>query len=86
MAATSGPLGFRWSSSSRISRIPASGAILRAVVATGARADIDGLVIEDMRAGRTKRHGAMHATSGYSVPTTYGTSYRYQRTQLRSDG
>ncbi|NYT06453.1 MAG: formylmethanofuran dehydrogenase subunit A [Methanomicrobiales archaeon] len=32
---------------------------------------------EDMRAGRTKRHGAMHATSGYSVPTTYGTSYRY---------
>lgn len=32
---------------------------------------------EDMRAGRTQRHGAMHSTSGYSVPTTYGTSYRY---------
>ncbi|NLN09499.1 MAG: amidohydrolase family protein, partial [Methanoculleus thermophilus] len=32
---------------------------------------------EDMRAGRTPRHGPMHATSGYSVPTTYGNSYRY---------
>jgi formylmethanofuran dehydrogenase subunit A len=32
---------------------------------------------EDMRAGRTARHGYMHATSGYSVPTTYGNSYRY---------
>jgi len=32
---------------------------------------------EDMRAGRTPRRGAMHATSGYSVPTTYGNSYRY---------
>lgn len=32
---------------------------------------------EDMRAGRTPRRGVMHATSGYSVPTTYGTSYRY---------
>jgi len=32
---------------------------------------------EDMRAGRTPRKGPMHATSGYSVPTTYGTSYRY---------
>lgn len=32
---------------------------------------------EDMRAGRTPRRGHMHATSGYSVPTTYGTSYRY---------
>ena len=32
---------------------------------------------EDMRAGRTPRRGRMHATSGYSVPTTYGTSYRY---------
>ncbi|KQC03386.1 MAG: formylmethanofuran dehydrogenase subunit A [Methanoculleus sp. SDB] len=32
---------------------------------------------EDMRAGRTQRCGAMHSTSGYSVPTTYGTSYRY---------
>ncbi len=32
---------------------------------------------EDMRAGRTPRMGRMHATSGYSVPTTYGTSYRY---------
>ncbi|HDR74282.1 MAG TPA: formylmethanofuran dehydrogenase subunit A [Methanoculleus sp.] len=32
---------------------------------------------EDMRAGRTARRGHMHATSGYSVPTTYGTSYRY---------
>ncbi|MCK4269427.1 MAG: amidohydrolase family protein, partial [Methanogenium sp.] len=34
---------------------------------------------EDMRAGRTSRKGYMHATSGYSVPTTYGTSYRYSR-------
>ncbi len=32
---------------------------------------------EDMRAGRTARRGHMHATSGYSVPTTYGNSYRY---------
>ena len=34
---------------------------------------------EDMRAGRTSRKGDMHATSGYSVPTTYGNSYRYSR-------
>jgi len=32
---------------------------------------------EDMRAGRTRRHGDMHATSGYSVPTCYANSYRY---------
>jgi len=32
---------------------------------------------EDMRAGRTPRRGRMHSTSGYSVPTTYGNSYRY---------
>ncbi|MCQ1537687.1 formylmethanofuran dehydrogenase subunit A [Methanocalculus taiwanensis] len=32
---------------------------------------------EDMRAGRTARRGPMHITSGYSVPTTYGNSYRY---------
>ena len=32
---------------------------------------------EDMRAGRTARKGVMHVTSGYSVPTTYGNSYRY---------
>jgi len=32
---------------------------------------------EDMRAGRTQRRGVMHSTSGYSVPTTYGNSYRY---------
>ncbi len=32
---------------------------------------------EDMRAGRTPQRGHMHATSGYSVPTTYGNSYRY---------
>ncbi|RQD82436.1 MAG: formylmethanofuran dehydrogenase subunit A [Methanocalculus sp. MSAO_Arc2] len=32
---------------------------------------------EDMRAGRTWRRGPMHVTSGYSVPTTYGNSYRY---------
>jgi formylmethanofuran dehydrogenase subunit A len=34
---------------------------------------------EDMRAGRTTRKGDMHATSGFSVPTTYGNSYRYSR-------
>ncbi|RPJ52495.1 MAG: formylmethanofuran dehydrogenase subunit A, partial [Methanobacteriota archaeon] len=32
---------------------------------------------EDMRAGRTRRQDMMHATSGYSVPTTFGNSYRY---------
>jgi formylmethanofuran dehydrogenase subunit A len=32
---------------------------------------------EDMRAGRTARRGKMHVTSGYSVPTTFGNSYRY---------
>ena len=32
---------------------------------------------EDMRAGRTRRKGVMHVTSGYSVPTTFGNSYRY---------
>jgi formylmethanofuran dehydrogenase subunit A len=32
---------------------------------------------EDMRAGRTARYGVMHVTSGYSVPTTFGNSYRY---------
>ena len=32
---------------------------------------------EDMRAGRTRRHGKMHVTSGYYVPTTFGNSYRY---------
>ncbi len=32
---------------------------------------------EDMRAGRTGRRGVMHVTSGYSVPTTFGNSYRY---------
>ncbi len=32
---------------------------------------------EDMRAGRTARKGVMHVTSGYSVPTTFGNSYRY---------
>jgi formylmethanofuran dehydrogenase subunit A len=32
---------------------------------------------EDMRAGRTARRRNMHATSGYSVPTTFGNSYRY---------
>ncbi|MDD1712324.1 MAG: formylmethanofuran dehydrogenase subunit A [Methanoregulaceae archaeon] len=32
---------------------------------------------EDMRAGRTARQGKMHVTSGYSVPTTFGNSYRY---------
>jgi formylmethanofuran dehydrogenase subunit A len=32
---------------------------------------------EDMRAGRTVRKGVMHVTSGYSVPTTFGNSYRY---------
>ena len=34
---------------------------------------------EDMRAGRTPRRGAMYPTSGYTVPTTYGNSYRYSR-------
>ncbi|TAJ44106.1 formylmethanofuran dehydrogenase subunit A [Methanofollis fontis] len=32
---------------------------------------------EDMRAGREARRGVKHATSGYSVPTTYANSYRY---------
>jgi len=32
---------------------------------------------EDMRAGRAPKKGAMHVTSGYSVPTTYGNSYKY---------
>lgn len=32
---------------------------------------------EDMRAGREVRRGVKHATSGYSVPTTYANSYRY---------
>lgn len=32
---------------------------------------------EDMRAGRTARKGKMRVTSGYSVPTTFGNSYRY---------
>ena len=32
---------------------------------------------EDMRAGRTRRRGKMHVTSGYYVPTTFGNSYRY---------
>jgi len=32
---------------------------------------------EDMRAGRTARKGVMRVTSGYSVPTTFGNSYRY---------
>ncbi|WP_298667683.1 formylmethanofuran dehydrogenase subunit A [uncultured Methanofollis sp.] len=32
---------------------------------------------EDMRAGRVARRGVKHATSGYSVPTTYANSYRY---------
>ncbi len=32
---------------------------------------------EDMRAGRTPRKGAMYPTSGYTVPTTFGNSYRY---------
>ena len=34
---------------------------------------------EDMRAGRTARLGMMYPTSGYTVPTTYGNSYRYSR-------
>ena len=34
---------------------------------------------EDMRAGRTPRRGKMYPTSGYTVPTTYGNSYRYSR-------
>ena len=34
---------------------------------------------EDMRAGRTPRRGSMYPTSGYTVPTTYGNSYRYSR-------
>ena len=34
---------------------------------------------EDMRAGRTARQGIMYPTSGYTVPTTYGNSYRYSR-------
>ena len=34
---------------------------------------------EDMRAGRTSRRGVMYPTSGYTVPTTFGNSYRYSR-------
>lgn len=34
---------------------------------------------EDMRAGRTARRGVMYPTSGYTVPTTYGNSYRYSK-------
>ena len=34
---------------------------------------------EDMRSVRTVQKGKMHATSGFSVPTTYGNSYRYSR-------
>jgi formylmethanofuran dehydrogenase subunit A len=34
---------------------------------------------EDMRAGRTPRRGVMYPTSGYTVPTTFGNSYRYSR-------
>lgn len=34
---------------------------------------------EDMRAGRTQRRGKMYPTSGYTVPTTYGNSYRYSK-------
>ncbi len=34
---------------------------------------------EDMRAGRTPRKGPMYPTSGYTVPTTYGNSYRYSK-------
>lgn len=34
---------------------------------------------EDMRAGRTPRRGAMYPTSGYTVPTTFGNSYRYSK-------
>lgn len=32
---------------------------------------------EDMRAGRAPRGHGMRAVSGYSIPTTYGNSYRY---------
>jgi formylmethanofuran dehydrogenase subunit A len=32
---------------------------------------------EDMRAGRAPRGNGMRAVSGYSIPTTYGNSYRY---------
>ncbi|MDO5844553.1 MAG: formylmethanofuran dehydrogenase subunit A [Methanocorpusculum sp.] len=32
---------------------------------------------EDMRAGRAPRKNGMRAVSGYSIPTTYGNSYRY---------
>ncbi|WP_319379082.1 formylmethanofuran dehydrogenase subunit A [uncultured Methanocorpusculum sp.] len=32
---------------------------------------------EDMRAGRAPRRQGMRAVSGYSIPTTYGNSYRY---------
>ncbi|MDD4132376.1 MAG: formylmethanofuran dehydrogenase subunit A [Methanocorpusculum sp.] len=32
---------------------------------------------EDMRAGRTPHRNGMRAVSGYSIPTTYGNSYRY---------
>ncbi|MEA5037850.1 Formyltransferase/hydrolase complex Fhc subunit A [bioreactor metagenome] len=32
---------------------------------------------EDMRAGRAPRRNGMRAVSGYSIPTTYGNSYRY---------
>jgi len=32
---------------------------------------------EDMRAGRAPRRKGMRAVSGYSIPTTYGNSYRY---------
>ncbi|HJJ30476.1 MAG TPA: formylmethanofuran dehydrogenase subunit A [Methanocorpusculum sp.] len=32
---------------------------------------------EDMRAGRAPRGKGMRAVSGYSIPTTYGNSYRY---------
>lgn len=32
---------------------------------------------EDMRAGRAPRRNGMNAVSGYSIPTTYGNSYRY---------
>jgi formylmethanofuran dehydrogenase subunit A len=34
---------------------------------------------EDMRAGRTPRRGKMYPTSGYTVPTTFGNSYRYSK-------
>ncbi len=32
---------------------------------------------EDMRAGRAPRRNGMRAVSGYSIPTTFGNSYRY---------